>query len=139
MVSSVVVLELYETEGIRLNPEWTVINLSVNDGSSQEFAQEFAPNLERFIDLGEAQGIRTLLVLEAVSIEGSPGELLLHPAMREVARRRGVPVVDLHGYLKANYDRGFVWWDFVHPTSFGHKLIADCLFDALVKYGIEAP
>ena len=133
--NSGLLLELYETEGIRLNPEWTVINLSVNDGSSQEFA----PNLERFIDLNEAHGIKTLLVLEAVSIEGSPGELLLHPAMRKVARRRGVPLVDLHGYLKANYDRGFIWWDFVHPTSFGHKLIADCLFDALVKYGIEAP
>ena len=31
------------------------------------------------------------------------------------------------GHLKRQIDRGLLWWDFVHPTSFGHQLIADFL------------
>jgi phospholipase/lecithinase/hemolysin len=34
-------------------------------------------------------------------------------------------VIDRHAYLAERRDRaGFVWWDFLHPTSFGQRLVA---------------
>jgi phospholipase/lecithinase/hemolysin len=45
-----------------------------------------------------------------------------------------IPVVDLHAELKRATERGFLWWDFVHPTSFGHRLIAE----ALVPHVLDA-
>ena len=39
----------------------------------------------------------------------------------------GVPVVALYDYMQSQYARGFLWWDNVHPTGFGHRLIAEHL------------
>ena len=50
-----------------------------------------------------------------------------------------VPVIDLHGYLVERKDAGFIWWDFVHLTTFGQRLVADKLADDLPPLlGIES-
>ena len=126
-----VLLELYKREWITLEPEAVVINLSNNDGGSVLLAQDFEPCLERFVAINESKNIKTVFVLEANSIEVTPNDLQLHPVMRTVGTRHGVPVVELHAFLKAKYDDGFLWWDFVHPTSLGHRLVADCILRAL--------
>jgi hypothetical protein len=51
--------------------------------------------------------------------------------MQEMGDRLAVPVVDLHGRLRALEGTGFVWWDKVHLTSYGQELAAGLLFDAL--------
>ena len=35
--------------------------------------------------------------------------------------------------LAERADQGFLWWDFVHPTSFGHEMIADVVFPEVEK------
>jgi len=124
-------LELFMREWIKLEPETVVINLSHNDAISVPLAREFESCLERFVAINESKNIKTVFVLEANSIEATPGDLQLHPVMRTVGIRHGVPVVELHAFLKTKYDCGFLWWDSVHPTSFGHRLIADCILGAL--------
>ena len=40
-----------------------------------------------------------------------------------------LPVVDMHQWMKLHSRRGFLWWDAIHPTSYGHRLIAERLVD----------
>lgn len=125
--SSDILLECYEENWLKLAPKMVVIILSNND----VFEDRFESSLERFAALNREHNIKTVFVLEANCLEMRPNDLLMHPVMRKVAERNHIPIIDLHAYLKQNYDRGFLWWDFVHLTSFGHRLAADCLFDGL--------
>ena len=38
-----------------------------------------------------------------------------------------------HGALARQYDRGFLWWDPVHPTSLGHRLIAETFLPEVLE------
>ena len=89
----------------------------------------FLNALRAFAGFNIRKGIKTIFVLEANSIEFTPGDLRLHPIMRQVGLEKNIPVLDLHGYLALNFDRGFLWWDFVHLTSFGQNLAAGILTD----------
>lgn len=120
-------LDLYTKEWVNLNPKIVVINLSVNDNN----ADLFRSNLERFIQLNNSRNIQTIFVLETNSIERNPGPLYLHGVMKEIGEKNGIKVVDLHGYLIKNYDRGFLWWDCSHLTDFGQELIAAYLFEII--------
>ncbi len=123
-------LDIYIKNWIFLEPKMVVINLSSNDNDPDQFAEV----LRRFVNLNISKGIKTIFVLEANSIEerlwGLP---ILHRVMRQVGQETGVTVLDLHGYLVQNYDKGFLWWDSVHLTSFGQKLAADFLADKISR------
>lgn len=114
---------LHRERLLALEPDAVVVDLSNNDDDEEAFARA----LREIVALNGELGIPTLFALEPNSIESRPEPLPLHATMRAVAQEAGVPVVDVHGALLACYDDGLVWWDFVHPTSFGHRLIADAL------------
>lgn len=124
---STILLGFYEREWLNIHPSLVILNLGNNDTD----AGVLAANLDRVIEMNQQKGIQTLLALEANTMEKWPGQLPMHPVIREAAEKQGVPYVDLHAYLMAHIDKGFLWWDFVHPTSFGHKLIAQRLFQAI--------
>jgi lysophospholipase L1-like esterase len=121
--NSSVLRERYSKEWIEFQPDVVVINLGTNDTNMEAFRA----NLARFVELNGERGIRTVFALEANSIEHRPTSLPQHADMRKVAEEKGVEVIDVHGLLKERYDEGFLWWDFVHPTSFGHRLIAEVI------------
>lgn len=131
-------LPSYQQYWLQLAPSVTIINLGCNDRLNSD--QVYAENLEGFIKTNEEHHIQTVFVLEATSWEwrnegnedGSVG-LHTHEVMKKVAAAHGIPVIDMNARLKENITRGFLWWDFVHPTSFGHQLIADCIFTELQK------
>jgi phospholipase/lecithinase/hemolysin len=72
-------------------------------------------------------------VVKAVSWENYPVELGTRAVMQRVAAAHSVPIVDAHRHLYEYRSKGFLWWDFVHPTSFGHRLIADCIYAEMRK------
>ena len=127
--------ELYRDDWIDFDPELVVLNVSSNDTDlllrGKLEAQDFVRSLEDFVTLGNERGIKTLFSLEPNSIEKHPEGLPLHTQMRAVAQRLDVPLVDTHAYLAERYDTGILWWDFVHPTSYGHRLIAEALAPAV--------
>ena len=127
-VKSDVVASFYESDWILLAPKLVVVDLSNNDGKQ---AVTFRRNLVKIAELGRSHGIKTLFVLESNSAERSPGRLPLHDVMVDVAREAGLPVVDLHGYINQHLNDGFLFWDFVHLTSFGHRIAADALYPAV--------
>ena len=120
---------LYQGAWVNLKPDLVVVILSSNDWNGTEFAQ----SLSGIVDLNQRNGIKTLFVLEANSIEARPGELDMHPIMRQVAAAKNVPLANLHECLKSPYDSGFLWWDLVHLSSYGHRLAAECLLDAMTQ------
>ena len=71
-----------------------------------------------------------MFVAEPNSIERRPtdsqhGDLAVkHRIVRTIAARHGLPVIDLQWYLTEQKDAGFIWWDFVHLTTLGQRLVA---------------
>ena len=123
-------LDLYRKEWLELGPRMVIINLSNNDGDIDKFAS----NLQDMIEISVEAGIQPVLVLEANPAENTRRRLSKkHEAMRQVAEAHNVPVVDMHAYLGRKYDEGFLWWDGVHLTDFGHQLLADELHRELLQ------
>ena len=70
-------------------------------------------------------------MLEPNSIEAVNSIAHNHQALREIGVVADVEVLDMHGYLAEQIDRGWLWWDFVHLTSFGQELFAERLAEAI--------
>ena len=130
-VDSGYLVDVFDSEWRRLGARAVVIDLGNNDGEAQRLAQ----NLGRLIAMARASGAAPLLVLEPNSAEDPGADIdslrARHAAMRRVAEASGVPVVDMHAHLAEQEDRGFLWWDSVHLTSFGQRLFAERLLPEL--------
>jgi lysophospholipase L1-like esterase len=122
-------VELLRERWLALEPDVLLVNLSNNDKDPLAFEEA----LEGFARLAEEHGIAALFALEANAVEYAPGELPLHPVMRRVAAAHRIPLVDVHRSLASHAQRGFLWWDNVHPTSFGHRLIAVILLPSVLE------
>lgn len=116
-------LEVYEQEWLDFGPELVFVILSNNDRDGERFRAA----LRRLAELNAIHHIETVFVLEANSPEKRAGPPPLHTVMREVAAERRIPLVDMHDFLRRRADDGFLWWDYVHLTSFGQRLVADRL------------
>ncbi len=123
------VLRFLRADLLAFHPQAVVVSLANNDLD----ANAFRDNLDEMVGLLTVEGIPAVLILEPNSIErrftDSPhGDLAVkHEMIRMVGARHRVPVIDLHEHLAQRRDAGFVWWDFVHLTSFGHRMVAEKL------------
>lgn len=135
---STLLLELLETEWLALRPSAVVVNLGNNDADPALLAA----NVERMARLALAAGASPVLVLEPNSTEDPAGEQAIlranHEALRGVGARLELTVVDMHDHLAGLADRGFLWWDSVHLTSFGQRLFAQRLAPELERV-LETP
>jgi lysophospholipase L1-like esterase len=116
-------LERYASEWIDYAPEVVLVDLSNND----EDLEAFEASLHGFARLGRERGIETIFIQEPNALDRPPRALPRHEVMERVARAEDIPLVRLHERLAERADTGFLWWDFVHPTSYGHRLIAETL------------
>ncbi|MDH3745675.1 MAG: SGNH/GDSL hydrolase family protein [Acidobacteriota bacterium] len=108
-----------------LRPEVLLINLSSNDRSNQG---GFAANVRQMVESARQVGIRTVLIKEA-NDPGSTdrGLLARYAELDQVGAEFGLPVIDMHEHLRNYDDSGFLWWDHVHLTAYGQRLIAEKL------------
>lgn len=120
-------LHYYKENWIKLLPKIVIINLSSNDIDSEIFKN----NLYEFIKLNKEYQIKTVFILEPNSFEYFPGDMANRRVMKEVGQSEGIRVLDLHEYIKSKKDTGILWWDFVHPTSYGHRLAGDFIFEGV--------
>ena len=124
---------IYTGELIKYQPDYIILNLSFNDVDTDEY--EFRESLQNFIALNSENNIETIFSLEAASIETDTRKLQSkHMIMREIADENRVPVLDLHGHLAEYYDTGFLWWDAVHLTSYGHLLAGEFMAENVKIY-----
>lgn len=129
------VREALEKRFAAWQPELLLVNLGNNDRDAAVLARE----LERIARWGAERGIRVAFVPEPNCIESRSERSLRglrekHAAMREVAGRLGVPVVEVHDALVAERDAGFLWWDRVHLTSYGQERLARLLFEQRARW-----
>lgn len=114
---------------LTIHPQAALINLSNNDIDTAQFHA----NLDSIVTTLTEAGVRTVLLLEPNSPErritdSEHGDLAAkHRIVAALGAARGVPVIDLQRYLAQRNNTGLLWWDFVHLTSLGHRLVAERL------------
>jgi lysophospholipase L1-like esterase len=128
------VRKVFERHWIGWRPELVVVNLGNNDRDPALLAQE----LERIAALCAERDIRVAFVPEPNSVESRDekslrGLVAKHDALRAVAARRGIPVLEVHAPLAAERDSGFLWWDRVHLTSYGQERLAALLVGPVLE------
>jgi lysophospholipase L1-like esterase len=127
--------EHFEESWVAWRPELVLVNLGNNDRDAKRLARE----LERIALRAREAGSRVAFVPEPNCVESRSARSLRglaekHAAMREVAERLGIPVVDVHAPLGAERDGGFLWWDRVHLTSYGQERLAWHLLEARAEW-----
>jgi lysophospholipase L1-like esterase len=120
---------VFEKHWLAWQPELVLVNLANNDREAAVLERE----LERIAARCAERGIRVAFVPEPNATDSRSerslrGLLERHQAMRAVAARRGIPVVEVHDALVGERDAGFLWWDRVHLTSYGQERLAALLF-----------
>ena len=121
--NSSVLMELFRTDWVRLEPNLVVANLSLNDTDPVVFER----NLRELAELSKSHGFDLVFSKEAYPRERSDSPLpVRHQVMTELGQEFDVPVLDLHGYLDSDpvYDSALLWWDFAHLSSQGQELAA---------------
>jgi len=123
--SSTEILDFYKNSWLKLNPKMVLVDLSSNDLDPELFAK----NLEELVDINKKLGITTIFLLEANSVN-TPVDtgLPLHPFMTTVANIKNIRLINIHEYLKGQSKLGNLWWDKVHPTTFGHQLLGQFIY-----------
>jgi lysophospholipase L1-like esterase len=114
--------ELYESRWAAWEPEAIVVVLGHNDRDPDALTRELAA----LASTARRHGARTLFVPEPESPEKKYRHNPMsasHAAVLEAAARAGVPLLEVHDALAARAGEGFLWWDRVHLTSFGHALM----------------
>ncbi|NLF58939.1 MAG: hypothetical protein GX580_15020 [Candidatus Hydrogenedens sp.] len=106
---------------------WLVVNLGVND-TDPEILRE---NLRDIVHTARSNGVKPIFCMEALSIETRADGLKRGFVVLEVAEELGIPVFNLHEAVRNAQDDGLFWWDSVHPTSYGHRRIAEVLLPFL--------
>jgi hypothetical protein len=118
-------LTYYQKYWVNFAPKLMVIDLSYND---HIYGTDFKENLNKFIDINNAHGIKTVFILEACSPQKYANGVVTHEVMKQIAQERGVRTINLHQYLKEKEPTGILWWDDIHPTSYGHQLAGDYVY-----------
>ena len=126
-------LDLYKGYLRNCQAEVVVLSVACNDSMNDEPAERFAANLETLAHEVRSCGSKMLFVVEASAAEQMPGGFRLDPELRRVGAEMGIPVIDANAYLRDRYDTGFLYSDLVHPTSYGHHLLAECLVEPIAQ------
>ena len=126
-------LEFYQKYWIGLNPTIVVIDLSSNDRDFYNTPDILKASLTTFAQLNKKKGITTIFILEPNSYESiNSNEFIpFHNAMKSVGLDYNILTLDPHTYLEEKKNTGIIWWDQTHPTSYGHQLIGEFIYDAI--------
>tara|TARA_R110000868_G_scaffold258137_10_gene515428 strand:- start:5490 stop:7109 length:1620 start_codon:yes stop_codon:yes gene_type:complete len=126
------VAENFESNFLDFKPDLVIVNLSSNDDYLS-----LRTGLTKLLDLNQKYGFKTIFLEEAnssIANKDEKGIVAKHGIMRDVAAKYAVPTLHLHEMIKANQNSelGVLWWDFVHYTDYGHRIVADWLTDKLM-------
>jgi len=51
--------------------------------------------------------------------------------MRDEAKKYGVKCLSLQQQIDSASTSGFLWWDYVHFTDYGYKVLADLIYPSI--------
>lgn len=111
-----------------LNPKYVIINLGNNDVAGESVR----PQLLRLIEMSHKVGFKLYFVKEANYFLDRNTHLSdIHAVISEVAIKNKITVINGDQALEQNSRSGFLWWDNVHLSSAGQKILADAIVDEI--------
>ena len=121
-----------EQRWLEWQPALVVLNAGYNDRRTR--TEDWSRELRGLISAVRAAGAELVIVPEASAPAlPSPNLRRIHDATRRIARRAGVPLIEMHAYLQTRVNDGHLWWDWVHLTSFGQRAFAEHLVAELIR------
>lgn len=115
------------------DPHQVLINLAYNDVGKTKFPLQMRSLIEQIRAPGKAN---VLLVLEPFDLTFTPNDgrsdrFDRYAELEELGREYSLPMVRPREYLIEKLEDGQVWWDSVHLTSFGQKLLFEKVYEKL--------
>lgn len=120
-------------------PHIVVIKLGTNDALPSnwrykgEFERDYLALIKSFQTLGSRPRIWLCIPAPAYRGKGGTADRVIQkeviPRIREIARKTGLPVIDLNSVLLGRKD---LFSDGVHPDEQGARLIADTVYEAII-------
>lgn len=139
-------LESFDHRVTRFKPDVVMLMIGMNDcttNPAQAIAlDQFSTNLHTLCDKFEALGAVAILQTTCPILPGSapdrePQFPVFMQAIRDVAAKRGLPLVDHTTYWQDNIEKLYLWMSNpFHPNEFGHRAFAQLL---LTEMGIWDP
>lgn len=124
-----------EERWIHWKPDVVIVNAGNNDAKTN--SESWEREVMAIVAASKRAGAEVVLVPEANSVERlSQGLDRLHDVTKKLARREKIPLVEMREHLSRRADDGFLWWDWVHLSSFGQTVFADHLVAELVRLGV---
>ncbi len=127
------VLSYYQNNFSNFNPDFLVVNISMND--TPETLKYSLPVLKRFVQTGN---IKSLLVKEAmIGMEHvfRSGLIYKHNILEDIVDNKIIFITNLDSYLRSFYQNqtGDIWWDYVHMTDYGHSIAGKFIADEILR------
>ncbi|MCW3126897.1 MAG: hypothetical protein JWO03_2555 [Bacteroidetes bacterium] len=119
--------KLYTQKWYAYNPVLTVVNASNNDTDTLAFRK----NMQAFASFDRDHGIKSLWIEEPNDGVKKPN--VKHLIMRSVASANDIACIEMQSHIDSRYDSGYLWWDWVHLTDYGHQVFADRIFPIIVQ------
>jgi lysophospholipase L1-like esterase len=125
-------VDYYKEHWIKFHPNIVVVDLAYNDTDSKTFHD----SLTELVEINRQQRIKTVFVFEPSSIEADKQnlDLPLYDVMRQISHDQNIPIIDANSYMLSQQSSGNLWWDPVHPTSYGHLLLGTYIFNSIKSY-----
>lgn len=121
-------LSFYKSNWLKYKPVMTIINLSTNDYDTTLFKK----SIHEFLAINDSLKIKTVLIAEPNDLLHTPRLAYNHQLLKSMASKfHNVPVIELQSYMDSCHTKGFLWWDYVHPTDYGYELLAGYIFPIL--------
>jgi lysophospholipase L1-like esterase len=118
--------DTFDSVWLKLKPETIYINLATNDSHIDYFTL----NIEKMIRSAKQHHVEIILMLEANAPDKADMALFeKHDILRRLATENHIPYIDMHAYLRRLHQSGFIWWDWVHMSDYGHQLVTHKLLE----------
>lgn len=115
-------------------PDVVIVNAGNNNASTS--TKKWEAELMAIVEATRQADSELVLIPEANSMERIFQLAVIHGETKRLAQREGLPLIEMHEHLSQRADDGFLWWDWVHLTSFGHELFAEHLVDELARLDV---
>lgn len=122
----------FEERWVDWGATMAIVNAGYNDRTTP--TAQWARDLRRLIEVARDADIQLVFIPEASEPPGLTKNMhRIHRSMRSIARAEQIPVIEMYDHLQGEIDSGFLWWDWVHMTSFGQRLFAEHLAGELER------
>lgn len=107
---------------LKSNPKTIFYILAFNDGNPTEHMT----NTKKLVKSWKQAGVEVVLVLEPNRDKSN----YLHQNLANIGKLLNVKTIDMHKIFQRSSQQGWIWWDKIHLTDFGHQLFSDFLIES---------